>query len=213
MLERVILIVDDNNNVSNVHIPAYSLKINELKQMYPKWREYDFKLVHLSSMKDAVKYLEDKSNYVDVLVVDYDFGGEQTFTSGTDFVKYVRQKINRYCQIVFYTMQGLNGIDKEELIDLINSDVYQMFDKSGQLDELAEILFRAATQRNPIVESLERFWRKYHTLLETYNYKISGESSSFENMINHIRMDDEKGRIFIDKLLQKAILMDTDIEE
>lgn len=212
MLERNILIVDDNPLIESVYIPAYLRKIDELKKSIPKWNQYSFKLIHKSSMKDALSYLLIKNNYVDVLVVDYDFGGESTFPSGTDFVKYIRENVNRYCQIVFYTMQGIDSIDKHELVDLINSDVFKLVDKSSDTSIMGKVLFEASTLRNPIVESLEHFFVKYSTMLEFYHYTLDGEAISLEAIINHIRMDDAQGRVFIEKLLQKAILLDTDIE-
>lgn len=213
MLERVILIVDDSKRIEEIYIPSYLAKIEELKQKDVKWKDYNFKLIHRNSMKGALEYLAEPQNLVDVLVVDYDFCGERTFSNGTAFVKHIRENVNRYCQIVFYTMQGLNSIDKEELTELINSDVFKIVDKSEDVTEMGKIIFEAATRRNPIVESLEHFLIKYKTLLETYNYTVGGQKVSFNEIINHIRMDDAQGRILIEKLLQKAILLDTDIEE
>lgn len=211
MLERNILIVDDNTRIQSVYIPAYSLEIDSLKNTSEKWQQHNFNLIHRASMKEALAYLSEISNCVDVLVVDYDFNGETTFSSGAAFVKHIREKINRYCQVVFYTMQGIGSIDKQELVDLVNSDVFKLVDKSDDHLEMARILFEAATLRNPIVESLEHFFIKYSTMLQTYKYTLGGEAVSFEEIINHIRMDDVQGRAFIEKLLQKAILLDTNI--
>lgn len=206
MLERNIVIVDDNKNVKTIHIPAYLGAIDQLKQASPKWKNYEFKLHHIPSMYEAQNYLEDKKNCVDVLVVDFDFNGERTFASGAAFVKYVRNNLNRYCQIVFYTMQGITCIDKDELVDLINSDVYKILDKSTDTQEVARTLFDAATLRNPMVESLEYFYTRYSALLQTYSYSFAGQKMTFEEIIGHIRMDDQIGRTFVEKLLQKAIL-------
>lgn len=212
MFERNILIVDDNPKIEPVYIPAYQSKIDDLKSESKKWSQYSFNLFHKTSMKDALLYLSNKNNYIDVLVVDYNFEGETTFSSGTAFVKHIRESVNRYCQVVFYTMQGIDSIDKEELVDLINSDVYKIVDKSDDYSEMAQILFEAATQRNPIVESLEHFFLNYGTMLQSYHYTFAERTISFEDIVNHIRMDDDLGRVFIEKLLQKAILLNTDIE-
>ncbi len=211
MLERNILIIDDNKRVKETYIPAYLSKINMLKSASGKWSKYQFNIDHCSSMKAALDYLSDSENFVDVLVVDYEFNGETTFSNGTAFVRYIREKINRYCQIVFYTMQGLSNIDVEEWVALVNSDVFKFVDKSTKDDILGEVIFEAATRRNPIVESLERFWCKYGTMLETYTYTFDGQAITFEEIISHIRMDDDIGRVFIEKLLQKAVLMNTEI--
>ena len=87
MLERNILIVDDNTRIKSVYIPAYSAEIDSLKNQSEKWKAYSFHLEHCPSMKEAIEYLSDKHNLVDVLVVDYDFNGETTFTNGTAFAK------------------------------------------------------------------------------------------------------------------------------
>lgn len=211
MLERRILIVDDNADVSDVYIPAYINRINLRKKESTKWINYNFILDHITSMKEALEYLNDVHNYVDVLVVDYDFNGESTFSDGAVFVKYIREMVNRYCQIVFYTMQGISYLEKKTLIDMVNADVFRLVDKSNGIDPFADVLFEAATTRNPIVESLERFFQKYSDMLETYEYRFDGETISFEEIIHHIRMDDRIGRVFIEKLLQKGILMNIEI--
>ena len=72
--------------------------------------------------------------------------------------------------------------------------------------EVARTLFEAATLRNPMVESLEYFYTRYSSLLQTYDYSFAGQKMTFEEIIGHIRMDDEIGRTFVEKLLQKAIL-------
>lgn len=211
MLERRILIVDDNADVSDVYIPAYINRIHLRKKESTKWINYNFILDHITSMKEALEYLNDVHNYVDVLVVDYDFNGESTFSDGAAFVKYIREMVNRYCQIVFYTMQGISYLEKKTLIDMVNADVFRLVDKSNGVDPFADVLFEAATTRNPIVESLERFFQKYSDMLETYEYRFDGETISFEEIIHHIRMDDRIGRVFIEKLLQKGILMNIEI--
>ena len=211
MLYRKILIIDDNPRVESVYIPAYNRQISKLKQSFPKWEKYDFLIDHKDSMKSAMEYLSDPENTVDVLVVDYDFGGESTFSNGTSFVKYIRENVNRHCQIVFYTMQAIDSVEKSELVDLINSDIYRFVDKSGDIAVMSQIIFDAATHRNPLVESLEKFMLNYKNLLNTYEYSFDGQTMTFEQMINHIRMDNEIGRAFVEKLLQKGVLLSTDI--
>lgn len=211
MLERTILIIDDNEHIDRLFIPLYLRSINEAKKTDPKWNQYTFTLLHKQSMLEARQYLENKNNAVDVLVVDYDFSGETTFQNGTSFVKYVRENLNRYCQIVFYTMQGIGCIEKQELVDLINSDVFKLVDKSDSHTDLGLVIFEAATYCNPIVESLERFFIKYKSLLSNYSYMFGGKDIKLEDIIMHIRMDDDIGRAFVDRLLQKGILLNIDI--
>ncbi len=217
MLERKVMIIDDNERTENDYIPAFKKNVEDLKNEKDKWRLYNFDFIYKSSMKKARDYLECSTNVVDVLVVDYDFGvnsdsgSEEKFQNGTDFVKYIRENINKRCQIIFYTMQNIESIEVNEYINLINSDVFKMLDKSADIELLGEAIFEAATTRDPIVESLERFYLKYQTVLDLYGYEINGDKYSFEAIIKHIRMDDEIGRVFIEKLLNKAILIDINI--
>lgn len=213
MLERVILIVDDNHRVESIDIESYKGIISDLKtaEGNEKWKNYEFSFVYKSTMDEAIGYLSDPNKCVDVVVVDYNFENDLRFSNGTKLVKHIRDKLNRFCKIIFYTMKGIDNIEKAELSELVNSDVYRIIDKSENNKEIAQCIFDAATQKNPIVDSLERFYITYQKLLETYNYTVFGEKVTFDQIIQHIRMDDEKGRLFLDRLLKKAILSSTDI--
>lgn len=213
MLERNVIIIDDNLRVEELYVPIYLDRINQLKNIDPKWSSYEFHIKHCAGMGHALEYLSDSNNIVDVLVVDYDFSMEdrRPFSNGTLFVDHVRKNINRHCEIIFYTMQGLTDIQVEDWAALVNSDVFRFVDKSGDETILGDAIFQAATRRNPVVESLERFMIKYGELLQTYTYTFDGRAISFEEIINHIRMDDDVGRMFVEKLLQKAILINTEI--
>lgn len=213
MLERNIVIIDDNLRIEELYIPVYLDRIDQLKKDNPKWSSYKFHIKHCAGMGPALDYLGDPTNIVDVLVVDYDFSTEshKPFSNGTVFVDHVRKNINRNCEIIFYTMQSLGDIMLEDWVSLVNSDVFQFVDKSVDDSVLADAIFYAATRRNPVVESLERFMIKYGPLLETYTYTFDGQTITFEEIINHIRMDDKLGRMFVEKLLQKAILINTEI--
>lgn len=213
MLERNIVIIDDNPRVGELYIPIYLDRINQLKEGNPKWCSYEFHIKHCAGMGPALEYLDNSNNIVDVLVVDYDFSTEsrKPFSNGTVFVDHVRKSINRNCEIIFYTMQGLGDIQLEDWVSLVNSDVFQFVDKSDDDTVLADAIFQACTRRNAIVESLERFMIKYGALLETYTYTFDGQAITFGEIINHIRMDDKVGRMFVEKLLQKAILINTEI--
>jgi hypothetical protein len=207
------MIVDDDESFETIHIPAYVRKINELKKQHQKWSHHRFNIVHLLSMDDAMKSLTSKDTCTDALLVDYRFLNDSSFSNGADFVKYVRDNVNRQCQIVFFTMHGVSTIPHNELVSLINSNVFKFLDKSVSPETIANTLFDACTVMSPVVESLERFFLKYSTVLEKNCYTLHGEDSTFEEVITHIRMDDEKGRTFVEKLLQKAILLETDLKD
>ena len=213
MLERNIMIVDDDDKTESIHIPSYKRKLDELKKQSEKWHHHIFNLFHMISMGDALEFLAQSGNYVDVLLVDYKFLNVNTFVNGADFVKHIRDNVNRQCQIVFYTMHGVDSIPNTELVSLINSNVFMFVDKSANTNVVAQAIFDACTLGNPVVESLERFYQKYKIMLEAKRYTLADEDASFEDIINHIRMDDEIGRSFVEKLLQKAILLETDLKD
>lgn len=212
MFERIIVIIDDNKSVTNIDIPLYENRIAELKLSFPEWSQYKFLLRHINTMQGAKEYLQ-SNNVVDVIVVDHDFNGERTFENGTDFIKFVRSNVNKQCRIIFYTMQGKSTIDTDDLISLINADVYKMIDKSDDISAIGDAIFEAATKCDPVVMSLERFFDKYKTLLSSYKYSFSTQEMSLDEVINHIRMDDDLGRVLIDKLLQRAIMMEIEIKD
>lgn len=211
MFERIVMIIDDNPRVKMIHIPDYENDIEHLKQESDNYKDYDFIFIHKKTMKEAKDYLCDR-NIVDVLVVDYNFNNDETFLNGTQFVEYVRKNVNKQCKIIFYTMQQIENIERKELLGLINSNVSKMYDKIDADKMMGKAIFEAATTCNPVVISLERFFVKYSELFKNYKYTILGNEFSLDEIINHIRIDDEIGRVFIDKLMYKSILKETNFE-
>jgi len=212
MFERIIWIIDDDPKVEETLIENYKVRIENIKKSFVQWQNCDFKLFYLPSLSLAKQHLEENS-LVDVLVVDYDFNGEVAFKNGSEFVTYVREKINKQCRIIFYTMQGIKIVENEELVSLINSDVYLMIDKSLGNDIMAKAIFEAAISCSPVVLSLERFFYQYRNILNKTKYNVFDREFALDEIINHIRMDDEIGRAFIDKLLYKAIIKETELKE
>ena len=108
MLERNIVIIDDNPRIEELYIPTYLEKINQLKNSDPKWSSYEFHIKHCAGMRRALDYLDNPNNIIDVLVVDYDFSTEshKPFSNGTVFVDHVRKNITLYLQILIFTVKS-----------------------------------------------------------------------------------------------------------
>ena len=72
MLERVILIVDDNHRVETIDIESYKGIISDLKtaEGNEKWKNYEFSFVYKSTMDEAIRYLSDPNQCVEGVVVD-----------------------------------------------------------------------------------------------------------------------------------------------
>ena len=207
MFNRIILLIDDDIKVEETSIKNYLLRINALKKE-TDYEHYSFQFLYSPTIADAKKRLN-SGQIVDVLVVDYQFLNETE--TGADFIKYVRSVVNRQCRIIFYTMQALDTIRREELKELLNSDVAGMVDKYDDNSRLARMIFEAAIAQSPIIVSLERFFDKYKDILGSYRYTVDKNEYTLYELIDHIRMDDAVGRIFTNKLLYKAIIKETDM--
>lgn len=210
MFERVILLIDDNPKTESIYKIAYERHIKEIQEQDEKYKHYKFEFKCFSNMSSAKEFMVN-NNLVDVLVVDYDFKTGDEFENGANFIKFVRENVNKQCRVIFYTMQEKNSIETSELIAMINSDVYKMLDKAEQTEETSQIIFEAAIKCDPIVHSLENFFLKYKNILSFNSYTYDGQEVTIDKIISHIRMDDEIGRYFIDKILYTSILSNIDI--
>lgn len=206
MLKRNVLFIDDNID-ERIYPQRYIRIANELKKRNEKYSEYDLEFLSVNSIEKAKKLLEEGNQIVDILIIDYQFDNSTINENGSDLVDFIRKKINKRCKIVFYTMNNINSISREELINLIDNDVYRIIDKSQiEDDELVDIIFKASMDGDMLVSALERFWNEYGDALDETTYEVLGETISFKEIIRHIRLDDEIGRVFADKFMHKALL-------
>ncbi|MBQ3543380.1 MAG: hypothetical protein IJA34_00070 [Lachnospiraceae bacterium] len=212
MFERVILLIDDNPKTESIYKVSYERYIKEIQEQNEKYAHYKFEFKFFPDMKSAKEFML-KNNLVDVLVVDYDLGTGDIFQNGAEFIKFVRENVNKQCRIIFYTMQEKHSIETSELIAMINSDVYKMIDKASNTKAISQIIFDAAIKCDPIVHSLENFFLKYKNILSVNSYTYESQEVTIDEIIAHIRMDDEMGRYFIDKILYTSILSNIKIGE
>ena len=206
MLSRNILFIDDNNKLEKMYIKRYEDIAQEIKSN-GEYTDYELSFFAAKSIQEAKEKLVDGKLIVDVAVVDYQFLNSNNNENGIDLIEYIRDKINKRCKIIFYTMNGVNKIAQEELISLINNDVYRLIDKGRTDDnELIRIIYDAVYNGDILVASLERFWNEYSEALREGDYMVLGEKVEFADIIKHIRLDDEIGRVFVDKFMHKALL-------
>lgn len=206
MLKRNVLFIDDNID-DRIYPQRYIRIANELKEKNKKYLEYDLEFLSADSIEKAKSLLEDRKQIVDILIIDYQFDNSTRNENGSDLVDYIRKNINKRCKIVFYTMNNINSISREELINLIDNDVYRIIDKSQIEDEeLVDTIYKASMDGDMLVAALERFWNDYGEALNETTYEVLGETISFKEIIHHIRLDDEIGRVFADKFMHKALL-------
>ena len=206
MFDRIVLIVDDDEDVNELRIPLFYKLVEMLKKVNQKYKDYQISFIYKRSVNDAVVYLREKNTMVDVVLIDYKFNNSMQNETGIDLVELIRREINKHCQLVFWTMQTISGIGSDDFIKLINSNVYRFIDKSIENSEIVRILFEAATSCDSVVISIERFWNQYRSILDSASYTILDRDMTFDELLRHIRMDDEIGKEMIDMLMQMALL-------
>ncbi len=206
MLSRNILFIDDDDKLERFLLKRYERIAQEIKAK-DEYTDYELLFFAARSIQEAKEMLVNRHLIVDVVVVDYQFLNSNNNENGTDLIEYIRDKINKRCKIIFYTMNGVDKIAQDELISLINNDVYRLIDKGRTDDDvLIRIIYDAVYNGDILVASLERFWNEYSETLSEGDYTVLGEKVEFADIIKHIRLDDEIGRVFADKFMHKALL-------
>lgn len=206
MYKRNILIVDDNTKVKTLYIPQYQQIAQNIKSSFKEYDKYELKFESEETIEGAIDCLQ-KGFMVDVLIIDYKFLNSYDGKNGTYLVDYIRNNINRHCRVLFYTMHEVGDIPHSEIVSLINNQIYRFIDKGKTSnEEFVKIMFEAAVSCDIVITALERFWDQYKEILVNSNFTFANKNYSFEEVINHIRMDDELGRVVVDKLLHRALI-------
>lgn len=210
-MNRKILIVDDNKNVTDLDVPGYLAELKEIQEKCNTSIEFEFTV--FNTIEESLIYLN-SDNIVDVVLIDYNFNCKSgEFSNGVDLVLEIRNTINKQCRIIFYTMDSITNIHQEELKRLINSNIYKFIDKRKDAVTISETIYNAALECNFVALTLERFLFEYKTLLSKHNYSILGESVSVEEIIKNIRLDSEIGREMIENIIHRTIILNLDIQE
>lgn len=206
MYKRNVLIVDDNDRIANFYIPQYEEIAGRLREESEGYRDYELVFDSVQSINAAKEYLR-QGNIVDVLIIDYRFNNSDLYQNGADLVKYVRENSNKHCRVIFYTMHEVSDIPNEDMVNLINSQIFRLVDKGRTSEaEFIRTIYEAAVDCDVIVASMEHFMEEYSELLEQCDYTFMGEQYKISDIITHIRMDDQVGRSIVDKLLYKALI-------
>ncbi|WP_339998871.1 hypothetical protein [Priestia aryabhattai] len=217
MLERRLLIVDDYENTGEETIPEYEGIFEELQEK----QNLNYKITFLweSTIQSAIDRLSKKDEVIDVILIDYDFNTGDQNIKGISLVKQIRETINKRCKIIFYTMHGVNQMSRNELIELINNDVFRFLSKSGETlplkyekvgnesDQLiVEAVIDAISDSDPISKTLEKYLVKYSNILDDLQIDIDGKKYPIKELINAIRLYEEPGNKFVNNLLEMSIL-------
>lgn len=210
MFNRVILIVDDNTRIREIEIPQYEENIKKRKSQNAELEKYDFKIIQKTSIEDAKKYLEEKP-IIDVLLIDYNFNNSVGDCTGIDLIKFIRESVNKHCKIIFYTMDQIENVGCEALAELLNYHIYRFVDKADD-SNMIEYILQAALEADPIVTSLEHFFETYKPLFKKFNFRVAGIDCTVDDILSHIRMDDEIGKVFVKKLLHKSMISFTEFQ-
>lgn len=206
MYKRNILIVDDSTRVKTLYIPQYEQIVKNIKESSEEYDKYQFIFCSEETIEGAIDCLK-QGFMVDVLIIDYKFNNSYDGKNGTYLVDYVRKNINKHCRVLFYTMHEVEDIPHSEIVSLINNQIYKLIDKGKTSnEEFVKIVFEAAVSCDIIITALERFWGQYKDILSNSKFTFLNNNYSFEEVINHIRMDDELGKIVVDKLLHRALI-------
>lgn len=213
---RRVLVVDDSPH-------TYSLKISNYLEIFKRdlQNEYNYEIEFIwrDSIKGALELLNEKVQVFHVLLVDYNFTNDEDDLKGIYFVNEVRKTINKRCKIIFYTMEGYEGIEKEEYFKLINSNIFRFIPKEGlpldsinsrsrkDSDELVvEAIRDAITESDPISNALESFLVQYNDILKDVKISIGDSEYTIEQLVDSIRLDTDIGNLFINKMLKMSIL-------
>lgn len=224
-LIKKVLIVDDSEHIDKVKIPIYNRIFEKLQNNNECKIDYELKFEWESKIKTSIERLNNKNEVFQVILIDYQFNNDEYNLKGVDLVKEIRRTINKRCKIIFYTMNGYEGIDKREYVELINSDIYRFLSKSGEAVEMKaseytnynadEIVVRSIVQaiedEDPVTNALESFLIQYYNILKDTKIKVDNGDYTFQELIDSIRLDMNPGKIFIEKMLKMAILDFVDV--
>lgn len=212
---RKILIVDDFEDTQNF-IKQYYLIFQKIKDKYSI--PFDLKIEWEKTIEGAINKLNKKEEVFHALIVDYDFPNDRTRWKGVRLVKEIR-KINKICNIIFYTTKASHEIERDDFIDLINSNVFRFIlksgtkltskfpDKFGDIENqvLVEAIIDAIDDSEPISNALENYLVKYNTVLKDTKIKVNNNEYLIQEIIDSIRLDTGVGREFVDNILRVSV--------
>lgn len=212
---RNILIVDDYENTADF-IEAYYMIFEKIKKKYDV--PYTINLIWEKTINGAVQKLAQNQEVYHALVIDYEFPNDETGWHGVKLVKEIR-KINKVCNVIFYTTKVGHEIRKDEFIDLINNNVFRFILKSGQsfsckypdisgsLENrlIVEAIIDAIDNSDPISNALEGFLLKYDPILKDVKVEVGENKYTIQQIIDSIRLDTGVGRDFVNNILKIAV--------
>lgn len=220
VISKKVLIVDDYEKTEEIKIDNYKEIFEVLKNTTEDSCNFNLDFIWEKTIEGAINRLNTKLEVFDVMLIDYNFNNDERSRKGVELVKEIRKTINKRCKIIFYTMDGYEGIDKKEYVELINNDVFRFFSKSGEIlgtstseyefasadTEIVKGIIEAIKETDPIINALESFLTDYYEILKDTKIDIKGEEFNLQQLIDSIRLDTEPGITFVEKLFRMSIL-------
>jgi hypothetical protein len=215
-LTRNIMIVDDSKNLER-EIKAYNNIFGKLKAA--KHLDFTINIVPVQQYSRAIELLEDGKEVYDVLIIDYDLRQAGNSEYGSELVKVIRERINRHCKIIFYTMGNLAEIfpDRNELIELFNQGIFRFLSKDtkskshevyglSELQVRVETIIEAIDNIDFVQVGLERYFAEYSDIIDDERIRIEGKEYTINEIITLIKRDDRTGRIYKGNLAESVII-------
>lgn len=219
--KRNILIIDDETRMIKVKEAAYKELYRDLSKKQK--RQYELSFQWCSSIDAAEEYFKNRNESIDVALIDYEFCNDGAKArSGVDVVRKIREHVSKRCKIVFFTAGGIDKIDREKLLDLINNDVFRFIDKAGGFPALknmanpnydapeqiiVEAFVDALAELDPFSQALESYMLEHSAISDKLTLTVDEKIYTFEEILDSIRMERDPGQTFVENLLQ-AKLMD-----
>ncbi|WP_139490246.1 hypothetical protein [Brevibacillus dissolubilis] len=213
---RKVLIVDDNKDTPDT-IEEYLAIYKELQER--EQLPYTLEFIWEETIESALERFDKKIEVIDVALIDYDFSYDTKGKKGVYLVKKIRDHINQRCKIVFNTMHGISFLNKSELVDLINNDVFRFISKSGETFDLkyqevgdkadqliVEAIIEALDSYDPVSNALERYLVNYFDVMRDVKIDINGKEYSIQEIIDAIRLCKEPGNTFVANLLEMTVM-------
>lgn len=215
-LSRNVMIVDDSKNLGG-EIKQYNHIFKHIKN--ERQLEFSINFIPVQKYEEAIELLEHGKDTYDVLIIDYDLRQAGNVKYGSELVKEIRERINKYCKLIFYTMGDLTEIfpNRNDLINLFNQGIYRFISKDTKsnsvnqygLSELqirVETIIEAIENIDFVQVSLEKYFLEYADIINDERIRVQGKEYSINEIITFIKKDEKTGRLYKGNLAESIII-------
>lgn len=213
-LQRRILIVDDNDPGEDIE--DWKDAINSIEPDISS--KYELNFDHKLLPVKAINELKKNDSTVDIILMDYSFGqgvcGDGAIQNGIDAIKYIRENINRYVKVIFYTTEPKERIDSERWIELINAGVFRFVQKltAGRNaietfnKNMAQAIVDALDDYTSIINAYERFCVEYKHILKDKKIIIGNQECTPDEILKSLKKGGSPGNEFLEEMLHLSFV-------